>query len=203
MQRQQGHEIVRMKVSDSMTETDSSSPAPQQFTFTLEVAPDDLSDADPALVDSVGRDTANTLRSDGYVLRPIYTGQRGGFLVDVITTLTPIATEAWANKDIILADTSALVTILSAAIPLARYVRKAYEKRVGKDIAQQKPIKITLDIDGTPIPIEVPDIESAEGIMKLAQRIQTSHSDVATKVISQTQIKVRGSVPKSLSRKRR
>ncbi len=59
-------EIVRMKVSDSIMEADPGSPSTQQITFTLEVASDDLSDADPALVDAVGRDTADTLRSDGY-----------------------------------------------------------------------------------------------------------------------------------------
>ena len=128
-------EIVRMKVSDSIMEADPGSPSTQQITFTLEVASDDLSDADPALVDAVGRDTADTLRSDGYVVKSVYTGQRGGFLVDVIIALTPIATEAWANKDIILADTSAMVTILITAVPFARYLRRAFAKCVGKDIA--------------------------------------------------------------------
>jgi hypothetical protein len=37
----------------------------------------------------------------------------------------------------------------------------AYEQRFGKDITLQKPIIITLDSDGTPIQIEVPDVGSA------------------------------------------
>jgi hypothetical protein len=109
----------------------------------------------------------------------------------------------WVNKDVILADMGALVTILTAAVPLARFVRTAYEKRVGKDIAQQKPIKITFDIDGTPIQIEVSDMESTEGILRLAQRIQANNPVVATKVKTQTKIKVKGSLPKSPTRKRR
>ena len=60
--------------------------------ITLEVISEDPQFADPALVDAVGRDTTDALRNDGYTIEPIYTGQRGGFLV--AAAVLPIADQA-------------------------------------------------------------------------------------------------------------
>src|SRR5258708_9798745 len=67
----------------SQAESDNSN----RFRITLEVIPDDPHDADPALVDAVGRDTADALRNDVYTIEPVYTGTRGGdFPVYVFAT---------------------------------------------------------------------------------------------------------------------
>jgi putative cell wall-binding protein len=50
-------------------------------------------------------------------------------------------------------------------------------------------LKITLEIDGTPITIETPDLERAEDIIKLAQRINTNHSSIAVEKTPQRAIK--------------
>ena len=172
---------------------------PQQITLSLEVVPEDPQDADMALVSAVGRDTAEVLRNTGYTVKPIYTGQRGGFLVDVVI---PLLTAVWTQKEVILADMSALVGILSAAVSVVQHLRKAYEKRVGKGMLQQAPIKITAEIDGAPITIEVPDLDSAESTLNLARRFQIQHPAVAAKVTPQSTIKIKGRVPKRQSRKR-
>jgi hypothetical protein len=65
------------------------------------------------------------------------------------------------------------------------------------------PIKITVEISGVPISIETPDLEAAEGAMKLVQRFQTQHPTVASQVTSQSNIKVQGSVPKKPLQKKR
>jgi hypothetical protein len=171
----------------------------QQITLTLEVVPEDPQDADPALVDAVGRDTAEGLRTTGYTVKPVYTGQRGGFLVDVVI---PFLTTVWTQKEVILADMSALVGILSAAVSVVLHLRKAYEKRVGKDALQQAPIKITAEIDGIPISIEVPDLESAESTLRLVRRFHIQHPAAAAKVTPQSTLKIKGKVPKRQSRKR-
>src|SRR5260370_2302716 len=152
-----------MEVGASMSsqaESDNSN----GFRITLEVTPDDPHDADPALVDAVGRDTADALSNDGYTIEPVYTGTRGGdFLVNVLAT-------AWAQKDTILADGSALTTIFTPVVSFAKRLHEAHGRRVGKDAAQQSPIKITVEIDGASISIEAPDRETAE---TLAQRFLT------------------------------
>jgi hypothetical protein len=43
-------------------------------------------------------------------------------------------------------------------------------------------MKIMLDIDGTSIQVEIPDVESGEAILKLVQRMQAIHPGVTKKV---------------------
>ena len=173
---------------------------PQQMTLSLEVVPEDPQDADVALVSAVGLDTTEALSNNGYAVEPTYTGQRGGFLVDVVI---PFLTTVWAQKEIILADISALAGIFSAAVAVVQHLRKAYEKYVGKDTAQQAPIKITLEIDNASISVEAPDLQRAEAALTLAQHFQNLHPRVAAKVTHQSHIKVKGSVPKRPQRQRR
>ena len=177
---------------DTQAESDHSN----HFRISLEVVPDDPQDADPALVDAVGRDVFDALRNDGYTIKPVYTGARGGFLIDVFTT-------AWAQKDIILADGSALITIFTPVVLIAKKLHEAHDRRKGKDVAQQSPIKIAVEVDGASISIEAPDLEAAEGAMKLAQRFQTQHPAIASQVTSQSSAKLKASVSKRPPRKRR
>ena len=189
------------KRADCIMEHQAETSSPSQVTFTLEIVPDDPRDADPALVDAIGRDATDALRQDGSRVEPVYTGQRGGFLVDVTMFVSTAATYAWANKDIIIADISGIVTILtSAVLPVVKQLRQAYEKRVGKNVAEQYPIKFTLEIAGKPVSFEVADLEGAEGVLKLAQRIHADHPGMTTKT---PQSKLTTSVPKGPVRRRR
>ena len=174
--------------------------SPHYSTITLEIVSDNSHDSDPALVDAVGRDAIDALSRDGFTIKPVYTGERGGFIVDV---LIPLLTTTWTNKDIILGDGSALVTLITPIFTLIQHLRAAYEKRIGKDAFQQTPIKISVEISGVPISIEAPDLETAEGAMMLARRFQTHHPTVASRVTLQSSIKVKGTVPKRPSRRRR
>ena len=179
-------------------DTQANSDHSNRFKITLEVVPDDSHDADPALVDAVGRDTADALRNDGYTIEPVYTGTRGGGLL--VNVVMPMLATTWAQKDIILADGSALVTIFTPIVLIARKLHEAHDQRKGKDAAQQSPIKITVEIDGAPISIEAPDRETAE---TLAQRFLTQHPAIASRVTSQSKAKIKASVPKKPPRKRR
>ena len=171
---------------------------PDGFILTLEVVPEDQDNTDPALVIAVGQDTADVLLNEGYRIKPLYTGKRGGFFVDVVI---PLVAVAWAQKDIILTDVSELVTIFTPVVLVARHLQEMHEKRVGKNSAQQSPIKITVEIEGASIAIEAPDLKAAESALKLAKRFQTIHPDTASKVTSQSKTKLKGSIPKKLPRK--
>jgi hypothetical protein len=175
----------------------------QPITLTLEVLPEDPLNSDPALVDAVGRDTANALRSEGYTVQPVYTGTRGSSLIEIIAFLSQTLATTWVNKEILIADVSGLVTILTSAATVISKARQAYEKRVGKDTAQQYPISFTLDINGMSVPFAVSDVENAEDILKMAQRLQTSHPNIAHTDPSQSKAGVKASVPKQPQRKRR
>jgi hypothetical protein len=137
----------------------------QPITLTLEVVPEDPQNSDLALVDAVGRDTSDALRSEGYTVQPVYTGTRGAPLVEIIAFLSQTLAAAWANKEALIADVSGLVTILTAVTTVVEKARQAYEKRVGKDTAQQYPISFTLDINDMSVPFAVADVEIAEDIL--------------------------------------
>jgi hypothetical protein len=175
----------------------------QPIKLTLEVVPEDPLDSDPALVDAVGRDTADALLSEGYTVHPVYTGTRGGPLVEIITFLAQVTANAWANKEALIADVSGLVTIIGAAAAVVKKARQAYEKRVGKDTAQQYPISFSLDINGMSVPFAVSNVENAEDILKMAQRLQTRHPTLALTDPSRSKTGVKASVPKQPQRKRR
>jgi hypothetical protein len=175
----------------------------QPITLTLEVVPENPLDSDPALVDGVGRDTADGLRSEGYIVQPAYTGTRGGPLFEIYVFLSQTFAAAWANKEALIADVSGLVTILSAAASVVKKARQAYEQRVGKDTAQQYPISFTLDINGTSVPFAVADVAGAEDFLKMAQRLQASHPSLQGTDPSRSKAGVKARVPKQPQRKRR
>ena len=90
-------------------ENQQDSATAQPIAITLEVVPEDPQNSDPALVDAVGRDTADALRSEGYTVQPVYTGTRGGPLVETIAFLSQTFAAAWANKEALISDVSGLV----------------------------------------------------------------------------------------------
>jgi hypothetical protein len=171
------------------------------FTFTLEVLPADANDADPALVSAVGSDVASIYREHGASVEPIYTGQRGGeFLIQITTLLTT----AWANKEIILSDVSALVTILTPLVLAARYLWNAYERRVGKDTAQQHPITLSIEMSGITMKVEATDRKDAVAVATdLAHHLQARYAAGDAPTLSPATTKIRASVPKRPIRKRR
>lgn len=171
------------------------------FTFTLEVLSADVNDADPALVSEVGSDVASIYRARGESIQPVYTEQRGGeFLVQITTLLTT----AWTNKEIILSDVSALVSILTPLVLAARYLWNAYERRVGKDRAQQHPITLTIEVNGITMKVEATDRKDAVAVATdLAHHLQAQHAAGDTPTLSPAATKIRASVPKRPMRKRR
>ena len=185
-----------------MKDLQSGSKSGQHITITLEIISEDEQDAGPVTAAEVGQETVDALRKNGYTVQPIYTGQRGGFLVEVITLLENLPGDIWSHKDI-LDVLSALCTIFGTIIPIAKHVLKREQKRAANDQTQKLPIKIAVEIDGAPISIEAPDLEAAEGAMKLAKRFQVSHPTIAERVTPHSNVKIKGSIPKSQPRPRR
>jgi hypothetical protein len=174
----------------------------QLFTFTLEVLPEDANDADPALVSALGRDVTDIFRAQGETVEPVYAGERGGaFLAQVATLLIT----AWGNKDIILSDMSALVSILTPLVLTTRSLRHAYEQRVGKPLAQQNPLAITIEVHGITMKVEVTDQKGAVDLAtELAQRFQAQQAAGQVPILTaSTNAKIRAEVPKRPTRKRR
>jgi len=172
----------------------------QELMVTLElVASEDESEGDPALVLAVGRDTVIALQQEGYIVHPVYTGQKGGFLVEIVTQVMQFI---WNYHEEIIADLSGLVTIFGTIIPTIQKMLQAHEQNVGKE-GVTKPIKIKIEIDGASIMIEAPDIMQAESALKLAYQYQSVHPNTALQATTNSNIKVQGQIPGRKRRKRR
>jgi hypothetical protein len=189
---------------DQQTTADTAH-TPEEVVMTLELVAAEQ-EGDPALVNAVGRATAAALQQQGYTLRPVSTGQKGGFLVEVVTTVTQFAALAWDHRAVaeeVIADLSGLVTIFGTIVPALKQVFHAYEQQVGKQESTNDPITIALEIDGAQLLITAPDVEQAEAALRLAQRFRTAHPTVARQVTTKSKVKGQGRIPARKRRPRR
>ena len=173
----------------------------QELVITFELVTDENeSGSDPALVLAIGRDTVIALQQEGYIIRPIYVGQKGGFLVEIVTETMQFI---WNYHEEIIADLSGLVTIFGTIIPTIQKMLQAHEQRVGKEESATNPIKIKIEIDGTPIMVEAPDIVQAEASLKLAHQYHSVQPKAALQATTKSNVKVQGQVPARKRRQRR
>lgn len=181
--------------------------SPLQLLIQLEILPEQADEADLAMVSAVGRDTIDELQNAGYSVQSVPTGQRGAeVLVDVVTTLTNIATNVWSNKETIervITDIGSLVTVCGGIVPLMETLQRVFKKRTANTSNAQESLKITVEIDGAPITVEAADLEQAEAALTLAQRFHASHPTIAANVTTNSKVKLQASVPKTQRRKRR
>src|SRR5215469_13255130 len=95
---------------------------PQPITIELEFVPEDERDADPAAVGEVGRSVIEALTQDGYTVQPVYTGERGGFLLAIPLVLLLAGQAIAANKDL-------LIELLKTVQPVIAYVFRGRDKK--------------------------------------------------------------------------
>jgi hypothetical protein len=179
--------------------------APEELVMTLELVADE-SEGDPALVNAVGRDTVAALQQEGDSVRPVYTGQKGGFLVEVVMTVTQLATIAWDNRAVageVIADLSGLVTIFAAVLPKLKQMLHAHEQRMGKEESVNNPMKIVIEIDGVPFNIEPSVVKQDDAASKLTLQFHSAHPLVAPQVTTKSKVKVQGRVPMRKRRRHR
>lgn len=178
----------------------------QEFLYTFELVGEN-NEADSALILKVGREIIDVLKQEGYTIcAPVYTGQKGGFLVEVITTVQQIANMLWNHHEAIaegLADLSGLATIFSAILPTLKKMLGIYEKQVGKEASITHPIKITVEIDGVSLNIESKDLTQAEAALQLALRYRSINTATIDQVTSKSKVKIQGRIPARKRKRRR
>jgi hypothetical protein len=176
--------------------------------ITIELVSDEEDgDQDPALVSALGLDTAETLQRDGYILHPVYTGQRGGpFLVEVVNTVSQIATQVWANRatvEEIINESAALTTIFGFAIPIIKRLFHVHEQQVGQDESRAHPITISIEIDGVSIAVAASDVTQTNAAHDAALRFAASYPRVASQVTTRSKVTMRGRIPHRPRRRRK
>ena len=176
--------------------------APEELVMTLELVADE-GEGDPAFVNAVGRDTVAALQQEGDTVRPVYTGKKGGFLVEVVTTVTQLATTGWdhrAGAEEVIKGLSGLVTIFGVVLPMLKQMLHAHEQRVGKEESTSNPMKTVIEIDGASLSIKPSDVMQDDAAHKLTLQFRSAHPLVAPQVRTKSKVKVQGRVP---TRKRR
>lgn len=172
----------------------------------LELMPES-DETSPALVNEIGRAVVEALQRDGYELRPVYTGTRGGpFLVEVVNAIGQAASYVWANHaaiEEVINDTSALVTIMGGVIPLIRRLVHAHETQVGAEEARVRPIKVTVIIDGSFIEVEAQDAEQVDAALAAAKKFATAHPQIAPHVSAKSKTTVQGRIAGKPRRRRK
>ncbi len=76
----------------------------------------------------------------------------------------------------------------------------ARDRRAEREKAHRGPLKFTLEVNGKPVPIEVPDAETG---VKLLEKFQGAHPEEAKKVTPQSKVKIGVKAPKKKRRKSR
>ncbi len=176
-----------------------------ELVISLELVADE-NEGDVALMNAVGHDTVAALQLEGYTVRPLYTGQKGGFLVEIVTVISQVATAVWDNRAVaeeIITDLSSLVTIFGTVLPALKHMIHAHKQQVGKEESTARPMKITVEIDGVPMIIETSDIALADAALQLALKYRSAHPVTANQVTTKSKVKVQGHVPARKRRPRR
>ncbi len=171
---------------------------PQSYSMTLAIIPENERDSDPAAISAVGRIVVEDLLSEGYTVKPIAAGQKGGLelLFQIVTTtLQTVGTEILAQKDVI-GILSDLCTIFGAASPLVLRLFRTQKKQPTKE----QEIKVSIRIDETEIEVSSSDVANDERIFHLAERFLAEHP--AANIIPRSTVKVQARVPKQKHHRR-
>jgi hypothetical protein len=190
--------ILRRKWDNECMEQSRLTEEAQSLSITLEIVPEDVQDPDPAAISAAGRSIVSYLEREGYPVKPVYTGQRGGIelLFQVILQATQtVGADVWAQKDSI--DLlSALCTIFATVSPLVLHVFRSHEKQP----ADRQP-KVTIHIDKTGIDVTSSDVADDERIVQLAQRFLAMYP--SSRVTPHSKVKVQERIPKRHRHRRR
>jgi hypothetical protein len=171
----------------------------------------ELEGDDPAFTNTIALDMVTTLRDEGYSIEPIYTGQRGGILVEIGMTLAQALTFVKDNHAAIsegIGDLGGLVGIFTSVVPLCKKMLHATAKHTHTGLAPTGaavpvPIKITVEIDGHPISVESADLEQAQAAIILAHQFATAYPAAAKQVSPATsKVKAHGQITRPPRQKR-
>src|SRR5438105_1114663 len=107
-----------------------------QMVITLELDSTER-EVDPALVLAVGNTTVADVLQEQYVLRPNYTGHKGGFFVQFVVPVTQFILQHHAEM---IAELGGLVNIFNKVVPILQKMLHAHKKHVGKEESERTPI---------------------------------------------------------------
>jgi hypothetical protein len=108
----------------------------------------------------------------------------GPLLVDLLSQIISLLN----NSSVIIA-----ASVTPTIIVIARFIRVFLGDRSKE--ARKKPVKITIEIDGSTITVDAPNLENAAELVK---RFQDLHPIVENQVTSKNEVKVTGKASKEI-----
>ena len=178
----------------------------------LMLSPEGSSEADIALVTAIGLDTLQELRAIGDRIETPQSSKttRGGdFIVTVITTITQLASGAWAHRETaeqLINDANSLVSLCTGAVaPIILALAHAHKKQKGTGSTNNEPqlMRVTVEIDHKQVTVEAVDEKQIEAGLRIAQQFYARYPQEAVRVSSKSQVKIQGHLPAQKQRKRR
>jgi hypothetical protein len=91
------------------------------LTIQLSLVPQNAKDFDPAEIGELSRDVFADLKKAGYSITPAYTGEKGNWLFDVVTFLTPLAQSGMVNKEL-------LVALFNCSCPSSQTADRSFDQ---------------------------------------------------------------------------
>ncbi|PDW03441.1 hypothetical protein [Candidatus Viridilinea mediisalina] len=149
-----------------------------QLTVQIEFCDADATQPDPVRVAALADAALATLRAQGFVPQPVYTGAMGGDLYEVVRQL---AEGAAANKDVVLA------LITGVAAPIAGALAARLGQRAAAKPAAPAPAAVVVIVEGVQVAVREPEITPDE----LLQRLLATDPALASKVSPATRAVVR------------
>jgi hypothetical protein len=111
---------------------------PSNLVIQLEIVSEEEHDPDSADIEEVSREMVDSLRENGYVVEPAYTGTKGIPIFDIIIHVSQFIHD---NQEWIAA------TLSTASVAL-QYLMKVRDRLAEKEKAQRSPLEITLYVNG-------------------------------------------------------
>ncbi len=126
------------------------------ITFQFEVVADEQDPADPATLGELSRYVAQELRKMGYTVEPLYTGERGGELLEIIKYIAVAVVDHREVIMEIIKDAGIIIGVIGAG-----------QKVITANRKEQIQIKIEIiNDDGTSLKSEGMDDESKKEMQK-------------------------------------
>lgn len=174
------------------------------LTILFEAIPEDEHHSDPAVVEAMGREVVAALRNDGYTVEPVYTGQRGGGLYEILPAVQATFQYAITYKD-------QVIELFKAIKPIVTRVAEVREKQLALDEKQADGIKVEFSLGkDQSFKGESPNLAGNEIIAELAKEFMHLHVQIveqeAPRIVEQDMprsvVKISESVPKRKTRRR-
>jgi hypothetical protein len=151
----------------------------QDITVQLAFIPANSQFPDPITANELARSTFNELSKRGYIILPVYTGERGGSLYDISMQ---IAQALYSNRELI----TEIVKFVTPIVTLLMIMRKERTEQ------ENDPPSVTVTIDDRSTVVQEADVESDQALL---ERLLQEHPELSDTTTLDSLVKITIDIP--------